>query len=203
MCSVSLNVFARQCTFNVRCCYTYTEFNEIKAGVPDIRLNPNHPISIRKWLKLPVTGLPGFCNEVGQIHPNTLLVSSSQLSLLRKKENRQRFFFCFQKRQHFLSQNHLSLCLTRLPAIFTQLKLQMIYFQLHHSVALRHTVLSITLVTTKQACQSSETLTHQTEKATERNETEKENKKVRGRENPIHISFIVWHFVLEHRYTAE
>ncbi len=54
------------------------------------------------------------------------------------------FFQLSEKRQHFLSQNNLSPCLTRLSAIFTQLKLQMIYFQLHCSLALWHMVLSIT-----------------------------------------------------------
>lgn len=54
-----------------------------------------------------------------------------------------------KERQHFLSQNNLSLCLTRLPAIFTQLKLQMIYFQLHYSPALWHMLLSITPVATE------------------------------------------------------
>lgn len=57
----------------------------------------------------------------------------------------QDIFFSFtERRQHFLSQSNFSLCLTRLPAIFTQLKLQMIYFQLHYSPALWHMVLSIT-----------------------------------------------------------
>lgn len=94
------------------------------------------------------------------------------------------FFPCFQKRrQHFLSQNNLSLCLTRLPAIFTQLKLQMIYFQLHHSAALWHMVLSIMQVTTEQDCQSSETL-RQTEKATGRigQKETKRRESERGRE---------------------
>lgn len=78
------------------------------------------------------------------------------------------FFPALRKvRQDFLSQNNLSLCLTRLPAIFTQLKLQMIYFQLHCSPALWHMVLSITLVTTEQERQGSETLS-QTERGTEK-----------------------------------
>lgn len=64
-----------------------------------------------------------------------------------------------KKRQHFLSQNNLSLCLTRRPAIFTQLKFQMIYFQLHFSGALWHMFLSIRRATVAaRRCQSSETL---------------------------------------------
>lgn len=55
-------------------------------------------------------------------------------------------------RQHFLSQNNLSLWLTRLPAIFTQLKLQMIYFQLQYSASPRHMVLSIKPNSTVQKC---------------------------------------------------
>lgn len=53
------------------------------------------------------------------------------------------FPFFEKKQQHFLSQNNLSPFLTRLPAIFTQLKLRMIYFQLQHSPPLQHMFLSI------------------------------------------------------------
>lgn len=112
------------------------------------------------------------------------------------QELKESFFFpAFRKgRQHFLSQNNLSLYLTRLPAIFTQLKLQMIYFQLHYSLALWHMVLSITLVTTEQDCQRSETFS-QTEMATEKN-GKKEKKRV-GLRNLIHISFAVRLLLLE------
>ena len=102
------------------------------------------------------------------------------------------FFPAFRKeRQHFLSQNNLSLCLTRLPAIFTQLKLQMIYFQLHYSPALWHMVLSITPVTTEHENKSGETPS-QTERAKEKMERKKtwENRR-KGPEKP-NSDFLCW-----------
>lgn len=66
------------------------------------------------------------------------------------KEMMETFLLHLKRGQHFLSQNNLSLFLTRQPAIFTQLKSQMIYFQLHNSRALCHMLLSIMLGRTKQ-----------------------------------------------------
>lgn len=94
-----------------------------------------------------------------------------------------------KERQHFLSQYNLSLCLTRLPAIFTKPKLQMIYFQLHYSPALQHMVLSITLVTTEQNLQRSKTL-NLTEWATEKIGKKENKRRKRGALwGLIHISF--------------
>lgn len=62
---------------------------------------------------------------------------NTEMALFKK-----RTLFLWNERQHFLSQNNLSLRLTSLPAIFTQPKLQMIYFQLH-SAAIQHMCLPI------------------------------------------------------------
>lgn len=109
----------------------------------------------------------------------------------RGEELKETFFQLSEKRQHFLSQNNLSLCLTRLSAIFTQLKLQMIYFQLHFSPALLHMVLSVKLVTTELDPQTSEILC-QTEKATAKY-WKKENRREsqRGAKKP-HSYCLCW-----------
>lgn len=124
-------------------------------------------------------------------------------ALIVRKFERGPYIFHFfvlpfrKQRQHFLSQNNLSLCLTRLPAIFTQLNLQMIYFQLHYSPALWHMVLSITVVTTEQDRQSSETLS-QTERVTKKNRKKvHKRRQTEGFRHLIHISFAGWLLLLE------
>lgn len=76
-----------------------------------------------------------LCSHCSRINREPHFPIAEGFSFLKKKKSMQRF----------LSQNNLSLFLTRLSAIFTQLKSQMIYFQLHYSPALWHMVPSITL----------------------------------------------------------
>lgn len=62
----------------------------------------------------------------------------------RARTPKKKFLFHkWKKRQHFLSQNNPSPSLTSPSAIFTQLKLQMIYLQLH-AAAVWHMLLPIT-----------------------------------------------------------
>lgn len=120
-----------------------------------------------------VHGLPSVFNCA-------LIVRESRGDLTFSRRRRKLFFSAFRKeRQDFLSQNNLSLCLTSLPAIFTQLKLQMIYFQLHYSPTPWHMALSITLVTTEQYRQSGETFS-QTERATEKYRKKENKRRQRG-----------------------
>lgn len=64
--------------------------NEFWDQALDIKLNPNHPIWIRKRLLLSVTDLPGWRSKVGLRHPNIWSivgpVSSSVLSLSGTRE---------------------------------------------------------------------------------------------------------------------
>lgn len=161
------------------------------------------PFKSEERLPLPGTDLPGWLSKVALRHYNTWSISgpasSTVLSLFGSQERTLcvpevdgNFFPAFRKeRQHFLSQNNLSLCLTRLPAIFTQLKLQMIYFQLHKSPALWHMVLSITLVRAEQNRHSSEPL-NQTEWATEKGKNRKESRKELRKLGGTNSDFLCW-----------
>lgn len=118
------------------------QFNEVSDGALGISLHPNPPSSTqREKHPLPalLTGQGGAEASQHMVHHRHLQLYShcsgcpkTTSTFSRRWRRKWLFFFPFRKeRQHFLSQNNLSLSLTRLPAIFTQLKLQMICFQLH------------------------------------------------------------------------
>lgn len=123
-------------------------------------LKPNHSMEIRgtaptSWDWLTKVKLRHYNTWPITVAHLWLCSHCSQVRLIFSRSWGKCFPAFRKETKHFLSQNNSSLWLTRLPAIFTQLKLQMIYFQLHYTPALMHMVLSITLVTEEQKRQGS------------------------------------------------